>query len=320
MNKDILFKVDPNITFSINTQIKEQLRWLIGIGQIVPGEMLPAANQLADMLSINRNTVNLVYNQLRDEGILSMHKGRGTQVISGPKVDELRRKRLPMYELLTKTIEGATTQGIRLDEFFISGLAYTLLHEQETSQHLHIVFVECQDHDHFFYRNEIERITGAKAKTVFIDNLTNHEDAMIEALEYSNIIVTTLNHSEEVQKLFSSYDKRVLSIGATTEMSLLLEISKLQPKSEVSFVCLGKMGGQWMANRVQDAGISQINTSAIGVDNKRELMNCITKSDKVYASGAVYEEVKSLSPDKVELYPMVLERSSQNLLKELINS
>ncbi len=31
MDNDILLKVDPNLTFCINTQIKEQLKWLIGI-------------------------------------------------------------------------------------------------------------------------------------------------------------------------------------------------------------------------------------------------------------------------------------------------
>lgn len=48
MKKDIVLQVDPSFTYSINTQIKEQLKWLIGIGSIQPGELLPPAGQLAD--------------------------------------------------------------------------------------------------------------------------------------------------------------------------------------------------------------------------------------------------------------------------------
>ncbi|MBW7456203.1 winged helix-turn-helix domain-containing protein, partial [Paenibacillus sepulcri] len=81
MRNKICLQVDHRLTFSVNTQIKEQLKWLIGTGQIETGDMLPAASQLAATLGLNRNTVNWVYTQLRDEGLVSMQKGKGTQVL-----------------------------------------------------------------------------------------------------------------------------------------------------------------------------------------------------------------------------------------------
>ena len=89
----LILKVNPDLSFSVNTQIKEQLKWLIGTGHIQPGDMLPSASQLADNLGLNRNTVNWVYNQLRDEGLVTMQKGRGTQVTSGAETEQLRRER-----------------------------------------------------------------------------------------------------------------------------------------------------------------------------------------------------------------------------------
>ncbi|RCW49470.1 GntR family transcriptional regulator [Paenibacillus prosopidis] len=316
MTDELVLKVDSGLTFSVNTQIKEQLKWLIGIGQILPGDMLPSANQMADLLSLNRNTVNLVYNQLRDEGYVSMHKGRGTQVMDNKKIEELQMQRQPMHQLVTKTIEEATEKGIPLEQFFTASLAYILLHTN-VPYRLRIVFVECKEHDHLFYRNEIVRVTNAEVKTVFLEDLTSTESLMLEALEYSNVMITTLNHADEVKKIFSRYEKKVLVIGATIDMSLLLEISKLKPGSEVSFVCLGKAGGQWMARSIQEAGITQIQSNAIGIDNREQLIETIEHSDKVYASAAVYTELKSLAPDKVGFYPMVLEKSSENLLKEI---
>lgn len=320
MNRELFLKVDSGLTFSVNTQIKEQLKWLIGIGQILPGDMLPSANQMADLLGLNRNTVNLVYNQMRDEGFLSMQKGRGTQVMNNKRIEELQLQRQPMHQLVTKTIEEVTEKGIPLEQFFTAGLAYILLHHTNAPERLRIVFVECKEHDHLFYRNEIVRVTNAEVKSVFLEDLTSTESLILEALEYSNVIITTLNHSDEVKKLFSRYEKKVLVIGATIDMSLLLEVSKLKPGSEVSFVCLGKAGGQWMASSLRGAGITQIQTHAIGIDNREQLIETIEHSDKVYASAAVYTELKSLAPDKVEFYPMVLEKSSENLLKEISNT
>ncbi|SDI95166.1 GntR family transcriptional regulator [Paenibacillus naphthalenovorans] len=320
MDNDILLKVDPNLTFCINTQIKEQLKWLIGIEKIKTGEMLPPANQMADLLGINRNTVNLVYNQLRDEGYVSIQKGRGTQVIDSAKIKELQKMRQPMHELVTKTIAEAEARGIPLTEFFTASLAYILLHHQTPTDQLRLLFVECKGHDHTFYRDEIKRVTGAEIKTVFLEDLLTTESVTIEALDYSNVVVTTLNHSDEVKKLFARYQKNVLTIGATIEMPLLLQIAQLKPGSQVSFVCLGKAGGQWMASRVQDANITHIQSHAIGIDDEALLTENIEKSDKVYASAAVYSELKALAPDKVELYPMVLEKSSENLLQEFAKS
>ncbi|BCG60019.1 hypothetical protein [Paenibacillus sp. URB8-2] len=182
---------------------------------------------------------------------------------------------------------------------------------------MRIVFIECKEHDHLFYRKEIERITNAEVTTVFFEDLASTESATTDALEHSNAIVTTLNHADEVKKLLSPYKKIIHVIGATIEMPLVLEISKLKSGSKVSFVCLGKAGGQWMARNIHDAGITQIESQAIGIDHRDQLLKIIKYSDKVYASAAVFTELKSLAPDKVEMYPMVLEKSSENILTEI---
>jgi DNA-binding transcriptional regulator YhcF (GntR family) len=316
----LLLKVDPDLSFSINTQIKEQLKWLIGTGHIQPGDMLPSASQLADLLGLNRNTINWVYKQLRDEGLVTMQKGRGTQVTNGVETEQLRRERLPMERVLTKIIEDVSAEGIDLNAFFIASLAYILLRNKQPSEHMRILFVECKGHDHLFYRREIERVTGGDVKTVFLEDLLPEGNEMTETFLHSNVLVTTLNHAEEVRKLCSRYDKKVFVIGATVDTALLLEIARLKPDTIVSFVCLGKTGGEWMANRVRDAGITQIRPDVLGLDERERLSNALVRSDKIYASAAVFPELKALVPDKAVLYPMMLEKSSENLLQEITMS
>jgi GntR family transcriptional regulator len=316
LESHLILKVNPKLTFSVNTQIREQLKWLIGVGQIKPGDMLPPANQLADLLGLNRNTVNLVYNQLQDEGIVALQKGRGTTVVKSLKTDELQRLRQPMHDLVTTTIQEAERLGIPLDEFFTAALAYILLHNTKASHPLRFVFIECKEHDHIFYRKEIERVTSADIVSVFLEDVIGNPGALAAALEHSNMVVTTLNHADEVKAILAGFDAKILVIGATAEMSFLLEVAKLEPGSKVSFACLGNAGGQWMAKRVDEAGIRQIEAISVGLDHPEQLMENLKHSDKVYASAAVFDELKAMAPDKVELYPMVLEKSSEALLKE----
>ncbi|WP_054860584.1 GntR family transcriptional regulator [Gracilibacillus sp. JCM 18860] len=53
----LLFKIDAHSPLPINVQIREQIKWLIGKGLLNSGDILPSTNQLADQLSINRNTI-----------------------------------------------------------------------------------------------------------------------------------------------------------------------------------------------------------------------------------------------------------------------
>lgn len=321
MNRGFSLKIDPNTTFSVSTQVKEQLKWLIGIGHIKPGDLLPAAGSLADQLDLNRNTVNSVYNQLKDEGIVSMHKGRGTQVLNNRNVEALCRRRKPMYDLILRTIQEAEVEGISLNEFFTASLAFILIRDRVDHERQQILFVECKEHDYPFYRQAIERFTGAEVHTVFIEDIRNSEEERLKAMNLSAHIVTTLNHDVEVRELFRKPDLKIHIIGASVDMSVILDITRLKPDSSITFVCLGKAGAQWMASRVHEAGILNIHSRISSTDDPENLLNQLEQSDTVYASQAAYNEVKAMSQDnaKVKLYPMVLERSSENLLKNFLS-
>src|SRR5690606_15274313 len=149
-------------------------------------------NQLADLLEVNRNTVNLVYTQLRDEGYLSIHKGRGTQVLRNVRVEELGTNRQVMHKLMLNIIEEATKQNIPLTEFLVAGLAYALLQDRSFVE-TKIAFIECCQHDHMFYRNEIKRITNEEVTMVALEELRSQGSTAMEVINSASIIVTTLN-------------------------------------------------------------------------------------------------------------------------------
>lgn len=75
-----------------------------------------------------------------------------------------------------------------------------------------------------------------------------------------------------------------------------------------------------MASRVREAGIQQIHYETLGWDEPVQLADKFQHLDKIYASAAVFTELIKLIPEKVKLFPMQLEKGSENLLQDLSKS
>ena len=315
MEKQLFLKADPLLTYSINTQLKEQIKWLIGMEKIKPGEMLPPAQQLADTLGVNRNTVNFVYTQLKDEGIVSIHKGRGTQVLDNATIEDLIAQRKPMAETFGTLVHEAEERGWPLEPFMVAGLAFAQLFDKDSTRKTKVLFLECREHDHLFYRSQIEALTGAQVIACFMEDLQENPAKLDEWVGIADAVITTLNHDEETKRLVGSR-KPVIAIGATVNFSLLMKIAGLASGSKVGFVCLGRKGGQWMAQRAKDAGITHIEAIAAGVDDRDRLLELVGEADAIFASSAVYEDVNRLAPEKTVHFPLQLEKSSEKLLTE----
>ena len=63
-------------------QIRRQIEAAIGTGQLPAGFRLPPERNLARALGVNRSTVLAAYRELKADGLISGHVGRGTAVLS----------------------------------------------------------------------------------------------------------------------------------------------------------------------------------------------------------------------------------------------
>lgn len=66
-----------NDSLPLQTQLYHQLSQRIVQRRLLPGTCLPSSRQLAMDLGVSRNTVNAVYEQLKAEGFLQSHPGKG---------------------------------------------------------------------------------------------------------------------------------------------------------------------------------------------------------------------------------------------------
>jgi DNA-binding transcriptional regulator YhcF (GntR family) len=104
----MLVRIDPNHGAPLYTQIASQLRRAIGEGKIEAGERLPAARELAEALEVNMHTVLRAYDELRQDGVLEVRRGRGVVVLGSGQ------GRAKLAELARKFLAEGLRQGLKL--------------------------------------------------------------------------------------------------------------------------------------------------------------------------------------------------------------
>lgn len=72
--------VNPQSDEALFVQVASAVRAEAATGKLRPGDKLPAAREVAAALGMNLHTVLHAYQELRDEGLIEMRRGRGAVV------------------------------------------------------------------------------------------------------------------------------------------------------------------------------------------------------------------------------------------------
>ncbi|CAM5338426.1 GntR family transcriptional regulator [Streptomyces purpurascens] len=79
----MLLKLNSSDNRLLHEQVAGAIRRAITEGECVPGDRLPPARDLSQVLGVNVNTVLRGLRALRDEGVLEFRRGRGVTVTHG---------------------------------------------------------------------------------------------------------------------------------------------------------------------------------------------------------------------------------------------
>lgn len=78
----------------IYVQIGQNVRRFLARGDLFPGNKLPSARELAQVLGVNPNTVVHAYSRLESEGIIETRRGLGTFVRADAPVATMKQAML----------------------------------------------------------------------------------------------------------------------------------------------------------------------------------------------------------------------------------
>ena len=90
-------RLDQHSALPFYEQIADQVRQLIAVGKLKPGDHLPTIRELAKTLSVNQNTVVRAYVALEREQVIVSRRGGGTTVTAktdDPTMRIIRQRRL----------------------------------------------------------------------------------------------------------------------------------------------------------------------------------------------------------------------------------
>src|SRR5690606_28444025 len=76
----MLIRIDADSSNPLFEQVASSVRGGILTARLSPGDRLPSAREVADALEINLHTVLRAYQQLREEGLVDLRRGRGAVI------------------------------------------------------------------------------------------------------------------------------------------------------------------------------------------------------------------------------------------------
>jgi|SRR5690349_6766563 GntR family transcriptional regulator len=107
----MLIRVDPASPRPIFTQIAAGVRRELLEGRLRSGDRLPAAKDVARSLDVNLHTVLRAYQELRDEGLVDLRRGRGA-VVTGTQPTVL----VEVGEAVRELVRAAGAAGLTHQE------------------------------------------------------------------------------------------------------------------------------------------------------------------------------------------------------------
>lgn len=120
-------RIDASSAVPVYAQVVEQVRTLIALRALRPGDKLPSVRDLAAQVRINRNTAAKAYQLLEAAGVVETRAGQGTFVADGvppwSRDERLRR--------LERTINRALVEAYHLGVPFDDVLEMTRRLAQE---------------------------------------------------------------------------------------------------------------------------------------------------------------------------------------------
>jgi GntR family transcriptional regulator len=284
-------------------QIKSQIRLLISTGQLAEGQALPSSRDLAELLSVNRNTTWAAYRELASEGWVSSTPGAGTKV-KGPGIDPRMGELLKLFD---QTLIKAEQLGFPPQQTAELLRAYAASRPSSVAGRK-VLVVECNQEALNDLAKALISELGLKTTTAYIQELEADPKKARELAGRVDLVVCGFNHLEEYRRAVPDSPVPAVPVLLAPDASIVKELAGLPAGTKVGMVCANQRSTEALyRHQVFHSGAS-VHRMLAPLEDMEAMKNLCQECNLILASYMVYDQVRELASKntrvvKVDLAP-----------------
>lgn len=317
-----MFSLDKASGLPIYLQIKHQVVYLLALGSLSAGTMLPSIRQLATTLGVTTATIRHAYAALEADGLVVSYPGKGVLVaeLSADARAQVSQRQAALVDLFASALDRARGLGYTPAEMR-AALTRAVAHAEERP---HIVFVGAEPE---FLDRYIPFLTDALVDLqvdvvgVSLQDLREHGEAALTPLAPPACVATLVRSYAEVVQLLRA--SSIPIVGLALELGPETQADLLTLSTEARAVLVAeRMNLAGMTHLIEQFWVAEGGLAHVGLESK-DLPTAIANADVVIHSLRARRAVIKRAPPNcrfIELHfvisPLSLTRLRQALAVE----
>jgi len=225
------FIFQRNSPLPAHTQIAEQIKVALLLGNLRPGEMLPSIRDLEKELGLSRNIVRKAYMELEELGILRMIQGKGVMVNKNLKYKEDKE----FLQNCEKLVEATRKRCQQMGLIFSSFARFLYQRAVEMEQELPpLLYVDMSSELASERAEQISQMLNVTVHGMSLDGLK--ELKKTGTLQPGTNIVCNYYRFDEVGKILRGQKVQVIPLRMTLGDETKKKLNQLPAGSKVVFI------------------------------------------------------------------------------------
>src|SRR3989441_3662035 len=293
----ISLKVDASSPIPIRRQLTEQLKHLIQGGGVPPDQALPSIRELAGFLGINPNTVARVVDDLKRDGYVEAHRGKGVFVVPLPPAHPSPQLR---EGFLRDTVIQAAALGMTADELAVGVLSLAGVRPAARRDTAEILLVECSQPELDFFARQLEAHLPVRVDKVLLGELAAVTRRQKPAGRW-RAAVTSFCHLPQVERLLSGRRIPVVALLAATHLETLHRLAQLPSGTRVGVASAAVETAHNLEHSIANAGLPNIALVGACPAEGAALGRLLRRVDVIVCSSSAAERVRGLAGSAVQV-------------------
>jgi len=317
--------IDKTNKVPLYLQLRDLIKYYISTGAIQDNHQLPGVNKLAQELGINFETVRKAYKELEKEGLISMHRARGTFATLHkavvPKAG-LKNVELDLYDAIKISINKLFQNGKTSEE--IKKIIDQAL-EEVSSERIKqfIIFTECNPLQVNEISNLLENYLKINVKPVLLEQLKEEIQKIPFEEKKLRAIVTTGFHVNDVRKIIGDIPVVIHILITNMAPETRRQLDVYGKDARFGFICRDQESIPLYKDllKAEFGKEMKLSTSVLGDQQKVEAM--INSVDVLLVTPPVYKAAKEKAAKSLPVFnvfdrvdPMSLRVLKDRILQE----